>query len=375
MSLNQVGSVRDKSTCAVKTRLTGLQPVLASHPLVFTITARDVQDNPRDVGGDVFDIDFNGDFKVRDNCDGTYEVVCAVTEECLLNVRLKGAHVCGSPYEVKLLTSATVVRMWGSYGGLPGQFRRPRCVAISGDEIFIADESNHRIQVFSSEGAFLRTWGIRGWAPEQFCFPQSLAVTEEEVFIIGEGRERVQVFNRKGDYLRSWGEKEFRCPSSLAVSNDKVFVADSGKMKVFRRDGTLVESWPLPGIQSLGLCSSRSGEVIFVADSRNHHVHVFSVDGTFLRKFGSEGTGHGQFNNPCSVATTASGKVLVVDQTNNRVHVFSEDGTFHRMWGCEGIGPGTFSHPRSVAVGRGGEIVVIDQDNHRVQVFNANVAD
>ena len=48
--------------------------------------------------------------------------------------------------------------------------------------------------------------------------------------------------------------------------------------------------------------------------------------------------------------------------------MFELDGTFVRQWGSEGAGPGQFSRPAGVAV-VGDEVIVGDAGNHRVQVF------
>ena len=99
----------------------------------------------------------------------------------------------------------------------------------------------------------------------------------------------------------------------------------------------------------------------------NHRVQVFGLDGTFVRQWGDEGEGPGQFSNPRGVAVVG-GEVVVSDGLNYRVQVFGWDGTLVRQWGGEGDGPGQFKYPWGVAV-KGNEVIVTDSLNHRVQVF------
>ena len=68
------------------------------------------------------------------------------------------------------------------------------------------------------------------------------------------------------------------------------------------------------------------------------------------RRFGSRGSGPGQFVNPRGVAVSSSGDIVVCDSDNHRVQVFRSDGTFVRAWGSRGRAPGQFVHPSSVAV-------------------------
>ena len=50
---------------------------------------------------------------------------------------------------------------WGSLGNGPGQFDTPHGIDVSpGDEIYVTDRGNHRIQVFTSEGKYIREFTV-----------------------------------------------------------------------------------------------------------------------------------------------------------------------------------------------------------------------
>ena len=51
-----------------------------------------------------------------------------------------------------------------------------------------------------------------------------------------------------------------------------------------------------------------------------------SACGTFVTKWGSFGSGNGQFNDPNGVAVDGSGNVYVADSNNNRIQKFSCSG-------------------------------------------------
>jgi DNA-binding beta-propeller fold protein YncE len=96
-----------------------------------------------------------------------------------------------------------------------------------------------------------------------------------------------------------------------------------------------------------------------VADERTtHRMQVFDTHGTFVRAWGSEGHGQGQFNGPNGVAVS-EGRVYVADQTNNRVQVFGTGGTFLQEIGSKGKGQGQLMSPNAVCVA-GGLIFVTD---------------
>ena len=70
-----------------------------------------------------------------------------------------------------------------------------------------------------------------------------------------------------------------------------------------------------------------------MADLGNHRIQVFSSSGTFLRMWGSRGSGDGQFFDPHGIAVDDAGRVYVTDAGNNRVQVFSSTGEFLDRWG------------------------------------------
>ena len=63
----------------------------------------------------------------------------------------------------------------------------------------------------------------------------------------------------------------------------------------------------------------------------------FDAGGTFIKTWGGEGTGPGQFNIPHSIVTDAAGLLYVADRSNQRIQVFDADGKYLR----ESQHPGT----------------------------------
>src|SRR5262249_44534753 len=72
--------------------------------------------------------------------------------------------------------------------------------------------------------------------------------------------------------------------------------------------------------------------------------------GTFLTTWGRFGSAASEFNIPLGIAVDGHGNVFVADTGNNRIEVFSNDGTFLFTFGSLGDGDGQFDMPRGVAV-------------------------
>ncbi|MFH1897518.1 MAG: FlgD immunoglobulin-like domain containing protein [Candidatus Desantisbacteria bacterium] len=117
-----------------------------------------------------------------------------------------------------------------------------------------------------------------------------------------------------------------------------------------------------------GVAVDATGNV-FVADTSNNRIQKFASDGRFITKWGSSGSGDGQFSGPYGVVVDASGNVFVADRSNHRIQKFASDGTFVTKWGSCGSGDGQFSYPRGVAVDASGNVFVADVSNHRIQRF------
>lgn len=115
-----------------------------------------------------------------------------------------------------------------------------------------------------------------------------------------------------------------------------------------------------------GIAMAADG-TFFVVDTGNSRVrkytHAFAA-GTPL-SWGSAGSADGQFSNPLGIAVDASNRVYVVDNGNNRVQVFDANGNFLGKFGSFGTGSGEFDAPEDILV-KGADIWVSDFGNDRL---------
>ena len=93
---------------------------------------------------------------------------------------------------------------------------------------------------------------------------------------------------------------------------------------------------------------------------------------SFVTKWGSHGTGDGEFDHPCGIAVDSSGNVFVSDlRGNNRIQKFDSFGNFITKWGSYGTGDGEFEWPEDIAVDGSGNVFVVDTGNDRIQKFDS----
>ncbi len=78
----------------------------------------------------------------------------------------------------------------------------------------------------------------------------------------------------------------------------------------------------------------------------------------YAGKWGSYGTGNGQFDLPYGVAVASNGNVYVADRLNHRIQYFTSTGGFLGKWGSQGSGNGQFKRPYVVAIASSGNVYV-----------------
>ncbi|XP_043510560.1 E3 ubiquitin-protein ligase TRIM71-like [Frieseomelitta varia] len=118
-----------------------------------------------------------------------------------------------------------------------------------------------------------------------------------------------------------------------------------------------------------GVACDRDGHII-VADRSNNRIQIYKQDGQLIRRFGSHGTGPGQFDRPAGVAVDARRRIIVADKDNHRIQILAMDGLFLLCFGEKGSRYGQFNYPWDVAANSECQIVVSDTRNHRVQLFS-----
>lgn len=167
-------------------------------------------------------------------------------------------------------------------------------------------------------------------------------------------------------------------PSNVAVANGKVFVADSknGRVQVFSSKGEPDFSFPASKDKKstdsypLGITLDNDGQ-IYVTELRSQKLLVFDGDGNFVSNFPSKKSK--LLKKPLAI-TFANNKLYVTDAGDQKVKVFNKNGKLLLKLGKTGVDKGHLAFPNGVAVLDNGTIFVSDSNNRRIQVFNSKGA-
>ena len=209
--------------------------------------------------------------------------------------------------------------------------------------------------------------------------PMAIAVgVAGEIFVADPGVQGVHKFDISGSSYQLIQRENGRAlpsPVALAVGPDgEVYVSDSLLGGLFVIETGAKEAVPLPLrvliAQPTGVALDPTTGRIYLVDTGDHKVKIFTRDGTFLKSFGRRGTADGEFNFPTMIWRNQKGHFLITDSMNFRIQVFDENGQFLYKFGEPGSVTGTHAQPKGIATDREGHVYVVDSLFHTMQVFD-----
>ena len=185
-----------------------------------------------------------------------------------------GGKHCVHVYDQKGAEKITI----GSYGG---QFSAAIGVAIKGDVLYVAENTNHRVQKMTLDGKFISNFGRNGSGDGELKHPWGCAVSGDgKVYVTDAGNKRVQVFNPDGAFSQSVGG--------------------------------------FPSIRDVAIDTEGN---LHIAMESAQSIKVTTPGGELVREYGG-----GQLQNPRGVAVDEDGYCLVGDRNGKALHIFDPQG-------------------------------------------------
>jgi DNA-binding beta-propeller fold protein YncE len=228
-----------------------------------------------------------------------------------------------------------------------------------------------KVKGFTRFGNWL-TGATKGNAP--FGKPFGIAFDEADNLLMTDTANNVVCWLETATHRwHQWNQIEgvrFNLPVAVAKVGSTIWVADPGAREVvaFGVNGKLRFRIRDGVVHPAGLAIR--GRQVLVADSQQHLVLVFDLEGRRTGQIGGRGTGAGEFNFPTHLATDPQGRLYVTDSMNSRIQVFDHEGKFIRQIGSVGDSPGYFGRPKGVAVDGNGSVFVLDAMFDNLQIFD-----
>jgi DNA-binding beta-propeller fold protein YncE len=203
------------------------------------------------------------------------------------------------------------------------------------------------------------------------------ALHPDEFWILDQGAGTIVHADKgRGSMLRSMHRAIPDFPSLVGICAEPggdLFCSDSKLNQVFRVDAekTRLFSGSVPLRQPTGIAYHPITGELWVVETAAHRITVFNLSGAVVKRFGTRGTGPGQFNYPTFLWIDRQGRIYVVDSMNFRIQMLDEEGSYLFSFGRNGDGSGDLARPKGVATDSHGNIYITDALFHVVQIFNA----
>jgi DNA-binding beta-propeller fold protein YncE len=257
---------------------------------------------------------------------------------------------------------------WGSEGTGNGQFLRPHDVSFdSKGDVYVSDRDRNDIQKFTPNGTFIMKWGSEGDKAGQFNVPYSIEIDRlDNIYVMDRGNDRIQKFDGNGTFIDQWDrpdrisateeEDEFASPEDMVIDqmSGVIYVTDTGNERVVKLDRNF--SYILEWGTDDGKASNEKGEFnhphgididsegnVYVNELENPRIQKFDGNGTFIKQWGSEGKGPGEFTPLLEHLEVDSKRdmIFMVDGAlNPRIQIFDTEGNFTTSIGTSGNGDG-----------------------------------
>ena len=151
-----------------------------------------------------------------------------------------------------------------------GHLSYPSGVTVNNNQVYVADTGNHKISIFTLEGQLLRTIGSQGSGPGQFNCPSAVAISPDgDMYVSDDDNHRVQVFSPDSIFQREFGKGHLSYPYDILLTADgQVLVADKGNNRVviFNTTGQVIHSFQV-GSGPYGLAIDHNGDLLVTLNS------------------------------------------------------------------------------------------------------------
>lgn len=227
--------------------------------------------------------------------------------------------------------------------------------------------------------------GGRGNSPGEFLLPIDLTLVGQDIYVVDFGNQRIQVFDNQGKYLKVLQLDEVDQPIQIRVFDGYIYIVDRRKASVYVYDTDLKLQRTLgkQGIQkgelnAPGSVALDDRGLIWVSDENNNRIEVFTFDKMFSRDSEyfmniSEYSTNTYLRAPKGLLWVDHKKqMFVIDSGTARILKFDKDGNY--------LGPvqdytkdkSKVFMPQSIFVDTFNNLYVADHMSHRILKYNVS---
>ena len=216
-----------------------------------------------------------------------------------------------------------------------------------------------------------------GTGSEQLNCPRGVTVDHNtgNIYVADCCNNCVKVFDNTAKYLYKFGdgkgEGKMSYPTGLLIRDNTVFVSHRHCILVYQLDGKFVfrigsyGSGELQFDTPCGLSTDESNNDIYICDFNNHRIQIISENLQYKSEFGED-----TLKFPYNVKLTQQ-HIYVLDQSNPCIHVYNYNHVLIMSMISRGKG-NQITHSVSFFIDRSGNILITDYSSYTISIFNSN---
>ena len=193
----------------------------------------------------------------------------------------------------------------------------------------------------------------------------TFAKIQNKVYICDSSNHRIQVFDTNGKFLNSFGDDQLQEPFGICVSKHFVFVTDKVKNCVtkFTLEGIFQKSFDgteqFSSIRGIDCCD----KFLYICDYGYQSISVFDLNLKYIKDFGS-----GKIRFPIDV-TIHSDRIYILSQSTSSIYCYSKDCTFQKEIELKGENK-SMTFALFMVIDLKGNFLISDYSNKEIRIFS-----
>lgn len=201
---------------------------------------------------------------------------------------------------------------------------------------------------------------VHGGSAGRMTKPINITIdTDGSKYVTDTGRNQILKFDVRDKFVRAYGVKGQFKPADVAIVKDRLYVSDlkNHMIQVLdKHSGKLLFKMATPdgkdkdGFIHFPTNLSVYNDILYISDTGNFKIVKYTLDGQYLEKLGTVGSGFGQFARPKGIALDREGRLYVVDAAFENVQIFNNEGKILLFFGGPGDKPDSINLPTDIAI-------------------------
>ena len=242
--------------------------------------------------------------------------------------------------------------------------------------IYVADTGRQAIFVFDEVAGEFFIWNETS-LNIPFLSPVGVINAANSIWVTDSELSLVYRLSDNGELIDTVGKGVVNRPTGITYDPDadRIFVSDTAddNIKVFSTNGELIDIWGAAGAKNGELNSPtyiayRQGK-LYIGASLNARIQIFDDTGQYLQTLGQRGLYVGNLSRPKGVALDSDGNIYVAESYYDHVIIYDKDGNLLMSLGGSGFDAGQFSQPTGLWVDSHDRVFVSDMLNRRISMF------